>query len=152
FQARRLPSGAVTFTYRYRTQAGERKIISLGTSDQITPDQARAKANKHHDEAAKGRDPAEDEKRRFGTTVNAVLDEFVERYARKKKSGDEVARTFNRLVRPKIGAKSIYDLKRSEITTMLDEIEDENGPVMADHTLAYVRKAFNWQAARDDEF
>ena len=35
---------------------------------------------------------------------------------------------------------------------MLDEIEDENGPVMADRTLAHVRKAFNWQAARDDTF
>jgi integrase len=35
---------------------------------------------------------------------------------------------------------------------MLDEIEDANGPVMADRTLAYVRKAFNWYATRDDQF
>jgi integrase len=35
---------------------------------------------------------------------------------------------------------------------MLDEIEDTNGPVMADRTLAYVRKAFNWYATRDDKF
>jgi integrase len=35
---------------------------------------------------------------------------------------------------------------------MLDEIEDESGPVMADRTLAYVRKAFNWYAIRDDKF
>ena len=35
---------------------------------------------------------------------------------------------------------------------MLDEIEDANGPVMADRTLAYLRKAFNWYAARDDQF
>ena len=31
-------------------------------------------------------------------------------------------------------------------------IEDENGPVMADRVLAHIRKAFNWQAARDDQF
>ena len=35
---------------------------------------------------------------------------------------------------------------------MLDEIEDANGPVMADRTLAYVRKAFNWYTTRDDQF
>jgi integrase len=35
---------------------------------------------------------------------------------------------------------------------MLDEIEDANGPVAADRTLAYVRKAFNWYATRDDQF
>lgn len=35
---------------------------------------------------------------------------------------------------------------------MLDEIEDENGPVMADRTLAYLRKAFNWFQARDEDF
>jgi hypothetical protein len=60
-------------------------------------------------------------------------------------------RTFDRLVRPAIGLKSIYLLKRSEIVGMLDEIEDRNGPVMADHVLAYVRKAFNWQATRDGQ-
>ena len=66
------------------------------------------------------------------TRVNSVLDEFVARYASKKKSGDEVMRTFHRLVRRAIGLKSIYLLKRSEIVGMLDEIEDRNGPVMAD--------------------
>ena len=35
---------------------------------------------------------------------------------------------------------------------MLDAIEDEHGPVMADRTLARVRKAFNWYSARDDAF
>jgi integrase len=35
---------------------------------------------------------------------------------------------------------------------MLDEIEDEHGPVMADRTLAHLRKALTWYAARDDEF
>jgi hypothetical protein len=38
-------------------------------------------------------------------------------------------------------ALRIYLLKRSEIVGMLDEIEDRNGPAMADHVLAYVRRA-----------
>jgi hypothetical protein len=35
---------------------------------------------------------------------------------------------------------------------MLDAVEDKAGPVMADRTLAHLRKAFNWQVARDDDF
>jgi integrase len=35
---------------------------------------------------------------------------------------------------------------------MLDKVEDKAGRVMADRVLAHLRKAFNWQAARDDEF
>jgi integrase len=43
-------------------------------------------------------------------------------------------------------------VKRRDIVEMLDDVEDKAGPVMADRALAHVRKAFNWQAARDDEF
>jgi len=55
-------------------------------------------------------------------------------------------------VRPRIGDKSIYELQRSDIKTMLAEIAKEHGPVMADRVLAYVRKAFNWQMIDDDNF
>ncbi len=39
-----------------------------------------------------------------------------------------------------------------EVKKLLDKIETENGPVMADRVLAAVRKLFNWHAARDDGF
>jgi integrase len=55
-------------------------------------------------------------------------------------------------VKPRIGRLGIYEVRRSHIIKMLDEIEDANGPVAADRTLAYVRKAFNWHATRDDQF
>jgi integrase len=55
-------------------------------------------------------------------------------------------------VKPRIGKLGIYEVRRSHIIKMLDEIEDANGPVAADRTLAYIRKAFNWYATRDDQF
>jgi integrase len=63
-----------------------------------------------------------------------------------------VERAFKVYVRPRIGTKSIYDLQRSDIKTMLAEIAKEHGPIMADRVLAYVRKAFNWQMIGDDGF
>jgi len=88
------------------------------------------------------------------STVNAVLDNFLDRYVAKVglRSAESIARTFDRLVRPRIGALSIYTLGRRDIVDLLDSIEDGSGPVKADQTLAYVRKAFNWQAVRDERF
>ena len=70
----------------------------------------------------------------------------------KLRTAEEYERIFDVYVRPRIGNKSIYDLRRSDIVEMLDAVEDENGPVMADKVLARARKAFGWQAARDDAF
>ena len=35
---------------------------------------------------------------------------------------------------------------------MLDRIEDNNGPVMADHVLSLLRVVMHWHAKRDDDF
>ena len=59
---------------------------------------------------------------------------------------------FERLVKPRIGKLGVYELRRSHVAEMLDRIEDENGPVMADRTRAYLRKALSWYAERDDQF
>ena len=90
--------------------------------------------------------------RKGATTVNAVLDAFEKDHVEGLRSGDQVKAAFTNHVRPRIGEKSIYDLKRSDITSMLNEIKAESGPVMADRVLAHVRKAFNWQMVQDDEF
>jgi integrase len=97
----------------------------------------------------------EDGDRPEGLDVAGLLDLFVERYLGKEKklrSADQYKDAFERLVKPEIGNIGIYDIRRSHITSMLDEIADESGPVMADRTLAYVRKSMNWYALRDDDF
>lgn len=161
FRARRLPSGTVTYEVRYRV-GGRRGFLPLGLHGTITPDQARDLAKKRAGEVADSRDPAAERKSTRAVeanTVNAVLDAFLDRYVRKQgkdgeglRSADTIERIFERLVRPRIGTESIYELGRRDIVEMLDAIEDENGPVMADRTLAHLRKALNWQATRDDRF
>ena len=80
-------------------------------------------------------------------TVDALLDAFLERHVREKlRTAKEFERIFDKYVRPH-WSKSIYDLRRHDIVEMLDAIEVEHGPVMADRTLARVRKAFFWYSA-----
>jgi integrase len=152
FTARCLPSGAVSFDFRYRTTTGERRRISLGMLGAITPDQARARAEKQLDQIANDRDPATERDRQRGTTVNAVLDNYVTRVLGTKRSKAIQVSAFDRLVRPQIGSRSIYNLARADMAKLFDGIEDASGPVMADRTLAYLRKSFNWQQARDQNF
>ena len=57
-----------------------------------------------------------------------------------------------RLVYPAIGRRPIGEVQRLEIVRLLDRIEDKNGPVMADRTLAVIRKIMNWHASRSERF
>jgi integrase len=57
-----------------------------------------------------------------------------------------------RLVYPVLGDRRIGTIRRSEIVDLLDNIEDERGPVMADRTLATLRRLMTWQAGRSDDY
>src|SRR4029077_4586616 len=146
------PSGAISYDLRYRTATGDRRRLSLGMHGAVTADQARAIAEKRLDDLAKDRDPAIERQRQRTTTVAAVLDNYVARVLGNKRSKPAQTSAFDRLVRPEIGTRSIYDLRRADIARLMDTIEDSSGPVMADRTLAYLRGCFNWQQSRDDDF
>jgi integrase len=159
FVARRLKSGTVTYGFRYRDNTGRRYWIGLGLHGSVTPDQARRKALKTAAEVREGGAPvsasalAAQRRPMASHSVDQLLDNFLARYVRPKlRSADEIERTFRVYVRPRLGGKSIYDLKRRDIVELLDAIEDAGTPVMADRVLAYLRKCFNWLASRDEEF
>jgi len=155
FSARRWPSGAVSYDLRYRTLSGERRRLSLGLHGTITADEARKLAKKRAGEVADDRDPVTERKAASATatnTVNAVLDSYVKRQLGNKRSARRQISAFDRLVRPAIGTRPIYDLRRSDMAKLFDAIADDHGAVMADRTLAYLRTALRWQQLRDDDF
>jgi integrase len=95
------------------------------------------------------------EKKVEALTVNGLLDKFVERYVQNRlRSETTVRQCLDQHVRPHIGKRSIYDLKRSDISRMLDDVADRIGEPQADRCLSYIRKAFNWFEinGHDDDF
>ena len=163
FVARCQPSGKVSYFYRYRDKrTGAKHWLGLGVHGDITPARARELAQAKAGEVAGRRNPLEEQRaerveaakadRAEENTVNAVLDDFTKRHSEKLRSADQVKHALDTYVRPAIGEMSIYDVKRRDIAKMLDGVSDKAGPVMADRVLAHVRKAFNWQAVRDEEF
>ncbi|WP_409188851.1 tyrosine-type recombinase/integrase [Bradyrhizobium sp. RDM4] len=163
FVARCQKSGKVSYFYRFRDKrSGKKHWIGLGVHGDITPKRARelaaaqagkvaGRANPLLEQRAERAEAARAE-RTEQNTVNAVLDDFVKRHSSKLRSGDQVESAFDRYVRPAIGTMSIYAVRRRDVAKMLDSVADSAGPVMSDRVLAHIRKAFNWQAIRDDEF
>jgi integrase len=154
FGVRVTAGGARAFVLNYRFRGQERRL-TIGAWPDWSALKAVREARHLRQRIDRGEDPLEDRTPPPATaTVNSVLDDFVLRHVRnlRKNSADEYVSAFDRLVRPRIGKLGIYDLRRSHVIRVLDEIEDKNGPVMADRTLAYLRKAFNWYATRDDQF
>jgi integrase len=155
FVARRLPSGKIQFGYQYGSRAA-RRWMTIGLLGEVSVAEARRRAEKYAGQVADHHDPVAELKTKVArseNTVNFVVDKFLEIYVPQKKlrSASAIAGAFTRYVRPAIGGKVIYDLDRSDITKMLDKIAD-NHPRMADATLAYLRKAFNWWQTRDGKF
>jgi integrase len=147
-------AGTRAFVLNYRLRGREHRF-TIGAWPDWSALKAVREARNLRQRIDRGEDPLDDRAPPPPmATVTSVLDDFVARYIHnlRTRSADEYVSAFDRLVKPRIGKLGIYEVRRSHVIKMLDEIEDANGPVMADRTLAYLRKAFNWYATRDDQF
>jgi integrase len=170
FAVRVTAAGTKSFVWFHRVD-GKGYLETLGRWDAnaqggtLTVRDAIVKADKLAKDVQNGRreDPRPERTRRLQDgdkaadgTVSTLLDVYIARYlkAGNLRSAGMIEAQLERLVKPRIGKVGIYDLKRSHISRMLDEIDDDHGPRMADLALAYVRKAFNWYEVNghDDDF
>ena len=130
---------------------------------------ARAEAAAVHAAVKSGRDPLKelrDKAAAGANTFKSIAEDYLRREGGMKRdvngrasftgdrlrSADQRLAVFERLVFPKLGSFPIEEIKRSDVVRLLDKIEDERGPVMADRALAAIRRVFTWHAGRSDEF
>jgi integrase len=139
--------GTKAWTYTF-TWSGKRSRMTFGSYPATSLASARTKAQLARADVEAGKDP------RLATsdTVRDVCEAYYEREGRGLRTGAYRRGVLERLVYPRLGNRPIGDVRRSDLVRLLDTIEDENGPVMADHALAYLRRVFNWQASRSDDF
>jgi integrase len=146
-------NGARSYVVQYRARGRSRRLtLDAGA---LSLDAARREARKHLGEVAKGGDPLTERRRESAVasdTLRAVAEAYFRREGKKIRTMEERRRTLERLVLPSLGARPIEDVGRADIVRLLDKIEDNSGPVMADRTLAYLRKVMNWHATRSDTF
>ena len=87
-------------------------------------------------------------------TLRKVGDNFLKRHVRASNfaTGHEIERQFKVYINPALGGRPIHEIRRSEIASFLDHVEDHHGATQADRILGNLRKCFTWYAARDDDF
>jgi integrase len=149
------PSGFKSFATRTRI-AGKPVKISHGN---ISLSVARKLHTDALHEIKEGRDPrvaklAGKAHRRAvqADTFAAMVELYFRLEGDKHRTAHRRRADLERLVIPTLGRRPITLIKRSEIVAVLDKIEMQNGPVMADRTLGMLRRLFNWHSARADDF
>jgi integrase len=151
------PSGARGFAVRYRLHGKPCKLTLPGG---VTLAAARKLAGDVLYDVARGVDPAEHRRaqrekaeRAKADTLRAVAEEYFKREGKNLRTLGQRKATFERLIFPTLGGGTpIGAIRRKDIVRLLDKIEDERGPRMADVALAGLSRLFNWHAVRDDAF
>jgi len=172
-------NGHRSYVVQYRAgrgRGGTDRRLTIGAG--LTLDVARREAKKLLGQVAAGTDPLKvrrAEAARAAGTLRAITEDYFARECgmvrdakgkavftekrdadgkatAKLRSAPQRLKTFERLVYPALGSMPIDTVKRSTLTKLLDQIADERGAVMADRTLAYIRKVLNWHATRSDTY
>jgi hypothetical protein len=142
------PTGPINFTVivkKNRKQTWE----SVGTTDELSLDQAREKARAVIKRIKSG-EPAP----KPPQSVAAVAENWLARHVDKNNlhSADEYRRIVNTYIIPGIGHRDFIKLRRSEIVAFLDVIEDRHGAHQADAVLATLRAIAGWMQSRSDDY
>jgi len=148
------PKGKKSFLVQYRPggRGTPTRKFSLGQYGPVTLHKARAGASRVLGLRADGRDPAleRQQARRISASnkFSDVADEFLSKHAAQNRTVEETARIIKQYALPEWKNRSIHDIGKRDINALLDVIVARGAPVMANRTLAAVRKLFNWSVSR----
>jgi integrase len=154
FGVRVTSRGNKSFVFMYRF-GGKAKRLTLGTY----PKMSLADAHQAHAEARKkleqGIDPGaeavtEREEERRAPTVATLSEQYLEKWAKpRKRSWREDERILKKDVLPEWGKRKARQITRRDVIRLLDDIVDRGASIMANRTLAVIRKMFNFAVSRD---
>lgn len=161
FGVRLSPGGHCSFVVRYRV-GGRLRRFTIGLYPRISLASARETAREALRDAHHGTDRAAEKiEARRAETFAELASEYIERHASKKRSGREDIRLLNGSPHKKKtgktphvpivkrwGTRKVKDIQRRDVRALLDEIA-ARAPIMANRTLALVRKMFNFAIEHD---
>lgn len=141
--------GTKSWTFNF-TWGGKRARMTFGTYPATSLATARSRAEEARGGLEAGSDPRST--LRKPDTVNTICEEYFQREGARLRTGDFRKATLARLVYPHLGERPLAEVRRSDVVRLLDGIEIECGPVMADQALAFLRRVFSWYEGRSDDF
>jgi integrase len=145
------PSGFKSYALYARINGAQAKL-QVGNASILTLAQARDQARQLLALIAQGQDPRTAKREALQPaleTFATVARRFIERHAKPHTRG---WRTTERILAcdalPRWGRRPIAAITRADVIALLDSIVDRGSPIMANRTLAVVRKLFSWCVER----
>jgi integrase len=147
------PVGPNVFACVARNPDGKQVWHTIGASDTMKIDEARDEARVAIKRIKAGL-PAVEPPPAKPDSFKVVADNWLKRYAAPKRlrTLDEIERILKVYVYPRWGERSFEDIKRSDVTALLDVVEDNHGPRQADAVLSVVRQIAYWHSTRSDGY
>lgn len=150
FGLRVFPSGKRTWILEYRPGEGGRrtakKRITIGSTEDFTPDQARRQADKLRSQVKVGEDPqAAKAEARAAAKVSDIAGLFVSKLLGPKRKAGTRANyedILNRIVLPAIGTMKARSVKRSDISKL--HLVWQETPFQANRMLAVVGSMYSF--------
>lgn len=175
------PKGAKTYTIVAMSPAGKQVWAAIGSVDEMSLDDARERAREGVKRIKAGEEPFPDVAPKAPPrTFASVRDDFLKRHVRREgqdaaplRSAGEIHRIFYGPAHarwilggckgdaPKVAsdyipkawdARAFADIRRIDITELLDAVQDKSGSRQADAVLAQLSSMFNWYASRADDY
>jgi integrase len=145
-------AGHRSYVVQYRAAGRSRRMSIDGVLGLAA---ARKRARSLLGEVAHDRDPLAEKRKAAALerdTFRSVAEEYFACEGEKMRSADHSHKVLERLVYARLGRLPIATILRSDVVRLLDHIKAERGPVMANRTLAIIRRIMNWHASRSDTF
>jgi integrase len=156
FGIRVAPTGRKTFIYFYRMPGESKKRrLTIGTYPTMSLAEAHRRYAEAREMVAQGVDPgsktvSERAEERKAPTVADLANEYLEKWAKpRKRSWKEDKRILEKDILPIWGQSKAKDITRRNVIRLLDGIVDRGAGIMANRTLATIRKMFNFAVSRD---
>jgi integrase len=147
FYVRVTPTGAKSFAAVATDPSGKQIWTTIGTPALYTIEEARTKARGIIKAVRDGEGAGND-------TFLSVSGAWVKRHVEKNgiRTRAEIERILAKYILPAWAGRDFGSIKRSDVTELLDKIEDKHGPRMADCCLTVFSSIANWYAARHDSY
>jgi integrase len=147
--------GHKSWCVQYRNRAGKTRRMAPPAPGNLSLDKARAWAKRTTGAVMDGRDPLDEERRArtaASNTFKTIAEKFLEIEGKGLRSVGERRKLLERHVYPALGDKSIVQIQKSDIVSLLDRLREHAGERTAGLTYAYLSKVMRWHEMRDNDF
>jgi integrase len=147
------PNGKKSFVAVTLDPHGKQVWATLGSAEVLSITEAREKARECINRVKDGQ-PAFKTPPNKPASVESVAETWLQRHVRAKglRSEREIARLLRVHVYPAWKDRAFLDIRRSDVTALLDAVQDDHGARQADYVLAILSGICNWFAVRHDNY